>query len=142
MVPGGHFGVSGGCGRLAEAPFAKHFVTIQEVCPKTGPKVPFLFLTVLARMNLLRNNSCLSKMKNAMASMAQQLKAKLDFFKASVQIDLEKYKEQTEFGISECALPAMSQKPLLSSRLFLSEVSLPSFFFLPTPFFALLLFSF
>lgn len=57
------------------------------------------------RMNLLRNNSCLSKMKNAMASMAQQLKAKLDFFKTSIQIDLEKYKEQTEFGISECALP-------------------------------------
>lgn len=56
------------------------------------------------RMNLLRNNSCLSKMKNAMASMAQQLKAKLDFFKTSIQIDLEKYREQTEFGISECAL--------------------------------------
>lgn len=55
-------------------------------------------------MNLLRNNSCLSKMKNAMASMAQQLKAKLDFFKTSIQIDLEKYREQTEFGISECAL--------------------------------------
>lgn len=53
-----------------------------------------------AMMNLLRNNSCLSKMKNAMASMAQQLKAKLDFFKTSIQIDLEKYKEQTEFGIT------------------------------------------
>ncbi|XP_008822456.1 inhibitor of nuclear factor kappa-B kinase subunit beta isoform X4 [Nannospalax galili] len=44
-----------------------------------------------AMMNLLRNNSCLSKMKNSMASMAQQLKAKLDFFKSSIQIDLEKY---------------------------------------------------
>ena len=55
-------------------------------------------------MNLLRNNSCLSKMKNSMASMSQQLKAKLDFFKTSIQIDLEKYSEQTEFGISECAL--------------------------------------
>ncbi|CAO2611639.1 Inhibitor of nuclear factor kappa-B kinase subunit beta [Lemmus lemmus] len=53
-----------------------------------------------AMMNLLRNNSCLSKMKNAMASMAQQLKAKLDFFKTSIQIDLEKYREQTEFGIT------------------------------------------
>ncbi|XP_073758670.1 inhibitor of nuclear factor kappa-B kinase subunit beta isoform X9 [Callorhinus ursinus] len=42
-------------------------------------------------MNLLRNNSCLSKMKNSMASMSQQLKAKLDFFKTSIQIDLEKY---------------------------------------------------
>ncbi|KAF6084129.1 inhibitor of nuclear factor kappa B kinase subunit beta [Phyllostomus discolor] len=53
-----------------------------------------------ARMNLLRNNSCLSKMKNSMASMSQQLKAKLDFFKTSIQIDLEKYSEQTEFGIT------------------------------------------
>ncbi|XP_070264574.1 inhibitor of nuclear factor kappa-B kinase subunit beta isoform X3 [Myotis yumanensis] len=44
-----------------------------------------------AMMNLLRNNSCLSKMKNSMASMSQQLKAKLDFFKTSIQIDLEKY---------------------------------------------------
>lgn len=84
-------------------------------------------------MSLLRNNSCLSKMKNAMASTAQQLKAKLDFFKTSIQIDLEKYKEQTEFGISECALPAVSRKPLLSG-LFLSEVSLPSLsFFSPHP---------
>ncbi|XP_011937396.1 PREDICTED: inhibitor of nuclear factor kappa-B kinase subunit beta isoform X2 [Cercocebus atys] len=54
-----------------------------------------------AMMNLLRNNSCLSKMKNSMASMSQQLKAKLDFFKTSIQIDLEKYSEQTEFGIRE-----------------------------------------
>ncbi|XP_070637590.1 inhibitor of nuclear factor kappa-B kinase subunit beta isoform X1 [Bos indicus] len=53
-----------------------------------------------AMMNLLRNNSCLSKMKNSMASMSQQLKAKLDFFKTSIQIDLEKYREQTEFGIT------------------------------------------
>nr|XP_031547421.1 inhibitor of nuclear factor kappa-B kinase subunit beta isoform X1 [Vicugna pacos]XP_031547422.1 inhibitor of nuclear factor kappa-B kinase subunit beta isoform X1 [Vicugna pacos] len=53
-----------------------------------------------AMMNLLRNNSCLSKMKNSMASMSQQLKAKLDFFKTSIQIDLEKYNEQTEFGIT------------------------------------------
>ncbi|MBW01019.1 Inhibitor of nuclear factor kappa-B kinase subunit beta, partial [Eschrichtius robustus] len=51
-------------------------------------------------MNLLRNNSCLSKMKNSMASMSQQLKAKLDFFKTSIQIDLEKYSEQKEFGIT------------------------------------------
>lgn len=60
------------------------------------------------RMNLLRNNSCLSKMKNSMASMSQQLKAKLDFFKTSIQIDLEKYREQTEFGISECVLSNQS----------------------------------
>lgn len=53
------------------------------------------------RRNLLRHNSTLSKMKNAMASLSQQLKAKLDFFKTSIQIDLEKYHEQIEFGISE-----------------------------------------
>uniref|UniRef100_A0A2K6G488 Inhibitor of nuclear factor kappa-B kinase subunit beta n=1 Tax=Propithecus coquereli TaxID=379532 RepID=A0A2K6G488_PROCO len=53
-----------------------------------------------AMMNLLRSNSSLSKMKNSMASMSQQLKAKLDFFKTSIQIDLEKYIEQTEFGIT------------------------------------------
>ncbi|XP_071435430.1 inhibitor of nuclear factor kappa-B kinase subunit beta isoform X2 [Pithys albifrons albifrons] len=53
-----------------------------------------------AMMNLLRYNSALSKMKNSMASLSQQLKAKLDFFKTSIQIDLEKYKEQIEFGIT------------------------------------------
>lgn len=56
------------------------------------------------RMNLLRYNSTLSKMKNSMASLSQQLKAKLDFFKTSIQIDLEKYKEQIEFGISEYSI--------------------------------------
>ncbi|NXM64109.1 IKKB kinase, partial [Illadopsis cleaveri] len=53
-----------------------------------------------AMMNLLRYNSTLSKMKNSMASLSQQLKAKLDFFKTSIHIDLEKYKEQIEFGIT------------------------------------------
>ncbi|NXW71217.1 IKKB kinase, partial [Hirundo rustica] len=57
-----------------------------------------------AMMNLLRYNSTLSKMKNSMASLSQQLKAKLDFFKTSIQIDLEKYKEQIEFGISEYSI--------------------------------------
>ncbi|POI35802.1 hypothetical protein CIB84_000447 [Bambusicola thoracicus] len=55
---------------------------------------------LLRKMNLLRYNSTLSKMKNSMASLSQQLKAKLDFFKTSIQIDLEKYKEQIEFGIT------------------------------------------
>ncbi|KAL7981334.1 hypothetical protein Chor_002230 [Crotalus horridus] len=53
-----------------------------------------------AMRNLLRHNSTLSKMKNTMASLSQQLKAKLDFFKTSIQIDLEKYNEQIEFGIT------------------------------------------
>ncbi|XP_030057928.1 inhibitor of nuclear factor kappa-B kinase subunit beta isoform X1 [Microcaecilia unicolor] len=53
-----------------------------------------------AMMNLLRYNSTLSKLKNSMASKSQQLKAKLDFFRSSIQIDLEKYSEQIEFGIT------------------------------------------
>ncbi|XP_062995602.1 inhibitor of nuclear factor kappa-B kinase subunit beta isoform X2 [Elgaria multicarinata webbii] len=53
-----------------------------------------------AMRNLLRHNSTLSKMKNNMASLSQQLKAKLNFFKTSIQIDLEKYNEQIEFGIT------------------------------------------
>lgn len=65
----------------------------------------------LHRMNLLRYNSNLSKMKNSMASLSQQLKAKLDFFKTSIQIDLEKYSEQIEFGISECSLCDMQGSP-------------------------------
>ncbi|XP_004633123.1 inhibitor of nuclear factor kappa-B kinase subunit beta isoform X2 [Octodon degus] len=73
-----------------------------------------------AMMNLLRNNSCLSKMKNSMASMSQQLKAKLDFFKTSIQIDLEKYSEQTEFGITSdkllLAWKDMEQKVELCGR--------------------------
>lgn len=86
----------------------KAFCTTQEVYTdaKCVPRFHLCLLPSYRRMNLLRNNSCLSKMKNAMASMAQQLKAKLDFFKTSIQIDLEKYREQTEFGISECTLPA------------------------------------
>lgn len=53
-----------------------------------------------AMMNLLRYNSNLSKQKNSMISTSQKLKAKLDFFKTSIQIDLEKYREQIDFGIT------------------------------------------
>ncbi|XP_023406842.2 inhibitor of nuclear factor kappa-B kinase subunit beta isoform X5 [Loxodonta africana] len=78
-----------------------------------------------AMMNLLRNNSCLSKMKNSMASMSQQLKAKLDFFKTSIQIDLEKYSEQTEFGITSdkllLAWREMEQAVELCGRLTLAQ---------------------
>ncbi|XP_019401582.1 PREDICTED: inhibitor of nuclear factor kappa-B kinase subunit beta isoform X1 [Crocodylus porosus] len=62
-----------------------------------------------AMRNLLRHNSTLSKMKNSMASLSQQLKAKLDFFQTSIRIDLEKYSEQIEFGIT-------SEKLLLAWR--------------------------
>lgn len=51
-------------------------------------------------VNLLRYNTELSKKKNLMTSECEQLKAKLDFFRSSIQIDLEKYREQMEFGIT------------------------------------------
>ncbi|XP_039624220.1 inhibitor of nuclear factor kappa-B kinase subunit beta [Polypterus senegalus] len=53
-----------------------------------------------ALMSLLRHNGSLSKQKNEMTSMNQRLKAKLDFFKMSVQIDMEKYQEQKVSGIT------------------------------------------
>ncbi|GCB75080.1 hypothetical protein scyTo_0018953, partial [Scyliorhinus torazame] len=53
-----------------------------------------------AMMSLLRYNSNLSKLKTTMLSSCQQLKAKLDFFRVSIQIDLEKYSEQMAFGIT------------------------------------------
>uniref|UniRef100_A0A803TWI2 IkappaB kinase n=1 Tax=Anolis carolinensis TaxID=28377 RepID=A0A803TWI2_ANOCA len=62
-----------------------------------------------AMRNLLRHNSTLSKMKNNMASLSQQLKAKLDFFKASIQIDLEKYNEQIHISSVFC-VPSFSPK--------------------------------
>ncbi|XP_016051098.1 PREDICTED: inhibitor of nuclear factor kappa-B kinase subunit beta isoform X4 [Miniopterus natalensis] len=70
-----------------------------------------------AMMNLLRNNSCLSKMKNSMASMSQQLKAKLDFFKTSIQIDLEKYTSDKLL----LAWREMEQAVELCGQLFLQE---------------------
>ncbi|XP_068128388.1 inhibitor of nuclear factor kappa-B kinase subunit beta [Hyperolius riggenbachi] len=51
-------------------------------------------------VNLLRYNTELSKKKNLMTSECEQLKAKLDFFRSSIQIDLDKYSEQMEFGIT------------------------------------------
>ncbi|MGH0179913.1 UNVERIFIED_CONTAM: hypothetical protein FKN15_002817 [Acipenser sinensis] len=52
-------------------------------------------------MSLLRHNGTLSKQKNEMISMQQRLKAKLDFFKSSIQLDMEKYLEQKGSGIGE-----------------------------------------
>lgn len=40
-----------------------------------------------------------------MFGFSQQLKAKLDFFKSSIQYDLEKYSDQMHYGICECSLP-------------------------------------
>uniref|UniRef100_A0A8C2ZPW2 IkappaB kinase n=1 Tax=Cyclopterus lumpus TaxID=8103 RepID=A0A8C2ZPW2_CYCLU len=53
-----------------------------------------------AIMSLLRYNSSLSKQKNEMVSMHQRLMAKLDFFTMSLQIDMDKYQEQTATGIA------------------------------------------
>uniref|UniRef100_A0AAY4CAQ6 IkappaB kinase n=1 Tax=Denticeps clupeoides TaxID=299321 RepID=A0AAY4CAQ6_9TELE len=53
-----------------------------------------------AIMSLLRHNGCLSKQKNEMVSMHQRLKATLEFFSASLQIDMDKYKEQKATGIA------------------------------------------
>ncbi|MGH0187907.1 UNVERIFIED_CONTAM: hypothetical protein FKN15_026613 [Acipenser sinensis] len=53
-----------------------------------------------ALMSLLRHNGTLSKQKNEMISMQQRLKAKLDFFKSSIQLDMEKYLEQKGSGIA------------------------------------------
>lgn len=38
-------------------------------------------------------------MKNALISASQQLKAKLEFFHKSIQLDLERYSEQMTYGI-------------------------------------------
>ncbi|KAL2083057.1 hypothetical protein ACEWY4_020830 [Coilia grayii] len=53
-----------------------------------------------AMLSLLRYNTNLTRYKTLMFSMAQQLKAKLDFFRTSIQYDLEKYRDQMQYGIS------------------------------------------
>ncbi|MEJ1276347.1 hypothetical protein NN561_007251 [Cricetulus griseus] len=54
----------------------------------------------LCRLSLLRYNANLTKMKNTLISASQQLKAKLEFFHKSIQLDLERYSEQMTYGIS------------------------------------------
>lgn len=56
------------------------------------------------RLSLLRYNTNLTRCKNRMFGFSQQLKAKLDFFKSSIQYDLEKYSDQMHYGICECSL--------------------------------------
>ncbi|KAM4636532.1 inhibitor of nuclear factor kappa-B kinase subunit alpha-like [Discoglossus pictus] len=53
-----------------------------------------------AMLSLLRYNTNLTKMKNTMVSASQQLEAKLQFFKQSIEIDLERYSDQMAYGIS------------------------------------------
>ncbi|MFT7807156.1 inhibitor of nuclear factor kappa-B kinase subunit alpha [Arapaima gigas] len=53
-----------------------------------------------AMLSLLRYNTNLTRYKNMMFAVSQQLKAKLDFFKSSIRFDLEKYSDQMHYGIS------------------------------------------
>lgn len=59
----------------------------------------FFFYLCVCRLSLLRYNTNLTRYKNMMFSFSQQLKAKLDFFKSSIQYDLEKYSDQMQYGI-------------------------------------------
>ncbi|XP_063814714.1 inhibitor of nuclear factor kappa-B kinase subunit alpha [Pseudophryne corroboree] len=64
-----------------------------------------------AMLSLLRYNTNLTKMKNTMVSASQQLDAKLQFFKKSIEIDLERYSDQMAYGISsEKMLRAWKEK--------------------------------
>ncbi|XP_034537556.1 inhibitor of nuclear factor kappa-B kinase subunit alpha-like isoform X2 [Notolabrus celidotus] len=53
-----------------------------------------------AMLSLLRYNTNLTRFKNQLFSQSQQLRAKLAFFKTSIQHDLEQYTKQTHNGIS------------------------------------------
>ena len=53
------------------------------------------------RLSLLRYNTNLTRYKNLLFSQSQQLRAKLAFFKTSIQHDLEQYTKQRTTGICE-----------------------------------------
>ncbi|XP_053730954.1 inhibitor of nuclear factor kappa-B kinase subunit alpha-like [Synchiropus splendidus] len=53
-----------------------------------------------AMLSLLRYNTNLTRYKDLLFSHSQQLRAKLAFFKTSIQHDLEQYTKQTHTGIS------------------------------------------
>uniref|UniRef100_A0A8C9ZYW0 Inhibitor of nuclear factor kappa-B kinase subunit alpha n=1 Tax=Sander lucioperca TaxID=283035 RepID=A0A8C9ZYW0_SANLU len=53
-----------------------------------------------AMLSLLRYNTNLTRYKNLLFSQSQQLRAKLAFFKTSIQYDLEQYTKQRHIGIS------------------------------------------
>uniref|UniRef100_A0A665UGA4 Inhibitor of nuclear factor kappa-B kinase subunit alpha n=1 Tax=Echeneis naucrates TaxID=173247 RepID=A0A665UGA4_ECHNA len=52
-----------------------------------------------AMLSLLRYNTNLTRYKNLLFSQSQQLRAKLAFFKTSIQHDLEQYTKQRQTGI-------------------------------------------
>ncbi|XP_063730467.1 inhibitor of nuclear factor kappa-B kinase subunit alpha-like isoform X2 [Eleginops maclovinus] len=53
-----------------------------------------------AMLSLLRYNTNLTRYKNLLFSQSQQLRAKLAFFKTSIQHDLEQYIKQRSIGVS------------------------------------------
>uniref|UniRef100_A0A6Q2Z688 Inhibitor of nuclear factor kappa-B kinase subunit alpha n=1 Tax=Esox lucius TaxID=8010 RepID=A0A6Q2Z688_ESOLU len=53
-----------------------------------------------AMLSLLRYNTNLTRFKNMLFSQSQQLRAKLAFFSASIQQDLQHYQQQSQNGIS------------------------------------------
>lgn len=53
-----------------------------------------------AMLSLLRYNTNLTRYKNMLFSQSQQLRAKLSFFKMSIQYDLEQYTKQRKTGVS------------------------------------------
>uniref|UniRef100_A0A8C7G573 Inhibitor of nuclear factor kappa-B kinase subunit alpha n=1 Tax=Oncorhynchus kisutch TaxID=8019 RepID=A0A8C7G573_ONCKI len=75
-----------------------------------------------AMLSLLRYNTNLTRCKNGMFAFSQQLKAKLDFFKSSIQYDLEKYSDQMHYGICEC-LPANDRPGVMCLVHQVAEVS-------------------
>ena len=80
------------------------------LCSSSSPPPlppPFLFPSppAVSRLSLLRYNTNLTRYKTIMFSVSQQLKAKLDFFRSSIQFDLEKYRDQMQYGI--CEWPTM-----------------------------------
>lgn len=75
---------------------------VPEPCDLFCGGLSSLSLSSMSRLSLLRYNTNLTRCKNNMFGFSQQLKAKLDFFKSSIQYDLEKYSDQMHYGICEC----------------------------------------
>lgn len=79
-------------------PYTTMLINVYILCFGTFKSQCFFGLSV-CRLSLLRYNTNLTRYKNMMFSFSQQLKAKLDFFKSSIQYDLEKYSDQMQYGI-------------------------------------------
>uniref|UniRef100_A0A674MQY9 Inhibitor of nuclear factor kappa-B kinase subunit alpha n=1 Tax=Takifugu rubripes TaxID=31033 RepID=A0A674MQY9_TAKRU len=76
-----------------------------------------------AMLSLLRYNTNLTRCKNNMFGFSQQLKAKLDFFKSSIQYDLEKYSDQMHYGISSEKMLKAWQENEERAAAFVAEVN-------------------